>query len=96
MVVITKFTTRIPINYMKKVAIHQNEGIGYELHGLGDCIMDEWKIIRLPTPFGSGDWELYNLAEDPSETIDLSGQFPDIRNELIAAREANGKEVRMV
>ena len=37
----------------------------------------DWKVLRLPEPFGSGEWQLYNLAADPGETHDLTSEFPD-------------------
>lgn len=77
-------------------AVHLNEGIGYELHGLRAYIMDEWKIINLPKPFGKGDWALFNLLEDPAESVDLSDQFPEKRAELIAAWEAYSTNVGVV
>lgn len=86
----------IPLFTGEKEAVHYNEGIGYELHGLRAYIMDEWKIVSLQVPFGNGDWELYNLAEDPSESIDLSNQFPDKRTELIAAWEEYSENVGVI
>ena len=77
----------LPLLTGEKEVVHYNEGIGYELHGMRAYIKNEWKIINLPVPFGSGDWQLYNLAEDPAESLDLSEQFPEIRNELIYAWE---------
>ncbi len=77
----------LPLLTGEKKAVHYNEGICYELHGIRTYIKDEWKIVNLPIPFGNEDWELYNLAEDPAESIYLSEQFAEIRNELIAAWE---------
>jgi arylsulfatase len=34
---------------------------------------------------GSGDWQLYNLEEDPAETTDLSAQFPEVKKQLMQA-----------
>lgn len=34
------------------------------------------KALLLPAPFGSGDWQLYDLAADPSETTDLARSRP--------------------
>jgi arylsulfatase len=34
---------------------------------------------------GSGEWELYNLENDPAETTDLSDQYPEIKKQLIDA-----------
>jgi arylsulfatase len=51
--------------------------VGYELFGLKAFFDGDWKILKMPPPFASGEWELYNLAEDPSETNNLSSQHPD-------------------
>jgi arylsulfatase A-like enzyme len=86
----------LPLLNGEKETIHSNEGIGYELHGMRAYIKDEWKILNMQKPFGTGDWELFNLAEDPSESNDLSNQFPEKRNELIAAWEEYSKNVGVV
>lgn len=48
----------------------------------------QWKAVWMPKPFGHDRWELFNVARDPGETQDLSGQRPDIRAKLIAAYQA--------
>jgi arylsulfatase len=35
-------------------------------------------------PFGTDDWQLFNLSEDLGEQRDLSAKFPEKRQELIA------------
>ncbi len=59
-------------------------GMGYELFEMKAYILGDWKILRLPKPFGSGDWELFDLGSDPGETKDLSAMNPEIRSELIS------------
>ena len=86
----------LPLLAGEKENVHYNEGIGYELHGMRAYIKDEWKIVNLPIPFGSGDWQLYNLVEDPAESVDLSEQFPEIRNELITAWEEYSQNVGLI
>jgi arylsulfatase len=61
------------------------EGVGYELFEMKAYIRDDWKLLRLPEPFGTGDWQLYNLAEDPGEIHDLSDDFPDVKAAMIEA-----------
>jgi arylsulfatase len=34
------------------------------------------------TPFGDHEWELYHLADDPTETVNLAGQRPELVEEL--------------
>jgi arylsulfatase len=50
--------------------------VGYELFGLKAYFDGDWKILMMPPPFASGEWELYNLAEDPAESNDLSREYP--------------------
>ena len=46
-----------------------------------------WKILGTPVGGGGGggpvEWMLFNLADDPGETTDLAGQYPDVRAELV-------------
>lgn len=63
----------------------QDRGIGYEMFEMKAYIQGKWKILRLPAPMGTGAWQLYDLEKDPGETSDLSAQFPDVKNRLIAA-----------
>lgn len=63
--------------------VHPNEGMGWELFERKAYIKGNWKILRLPEPFGKGDWQLFNIEKDPGETNDLSIQFPEKRDSLI-------------
>ena len=64
-----------------------NDWLGWELFGNRAIRQGDWKISSLYQPFGTGDWQLYNLAEDPGEQNDLSDNRPDKRKELIALWE---------
>jgi len=75
----------LPILNGEKEKIHENEGMGYELFEMKAFIQDEWKLLRLPKPFGTGEWELHNLREDPSEMHDLSKIYPEKKAELLKA-----------
>lgn len=46
--------------------------------------------------FGTGEWKLYNVTEDPGETQDLSGDQPATLEELKAAWEHYAKDVGVV
>ena len=37
----------------------------------------DWKIANLEGPFSEGDFELFNLADDPGETTDLADSHPE-------------------
>jgi len=47
----------------------------YELQGHRGLYLDGWEIVTRRvrrTPFSDGDWELYDLRADPTETTDLA------------------------
>ena len=46
----------------------------------------------MPPPFASGEWELYNLKENPAETVDLSSEYPQKFEEMIALWEQYQKD----
>jgi arylsulfatase len=58
--------------------------VGYEMFGLKAFFVGNWKILWLPPPFGPGEWQLYDLSQDPGETNDLAGDFPDRLADMIA------------
>jgi arylsulfatase len=43
----------------------------------------DWKLVSNEQPFDEAAFALYNVAEDPGETTDLSGTRPDVREALI-------------
>ncbi|MEU4804164.1 arylsulfatase [Actinosynnema sp. NPDC023587] len=52
---------------------------------------DGWKIVtrhRPGTPYDDSEWELYHVAEDPTETTDVAAEHPAKLAELAAAWEA--------
>jgi arylsulfatase len=57
--------------------------VGYELFGLKAYIDGNWKILWMPPPFANGEWELFNLAEDPAEINDLSSKYPDKVEDMV-------------
>jgi arylsulfatase len=61
--------------------------IGYELFGMKAFLDGHWKILWMPKPFGGGDWELFNLKDDPGELNDLSTQQSTKRQNMIAQWE---------
>jgi arylsulfatase len=73
----------LPLLNGESTAVHSDEGIGWELFERKAFIKGNWKILRLAKPFGTGDWQLFNLEKDPGEAEDLSRQFPAKRDSLI-------------
>lgn len=50
--------------------------LGLELFGSCAYISWPWKLLKLSPPFGRGEWQLFNLHNDPGEMHDLSGDDP--------------------
>ena len=57
--------------------------MSWELFGMRAVRKGDNKLLWLVKPFGPDDWQLYNLAKDPGERVDLSGRMPELRNEMI-------------
>ena len=58
--------------------------LGWELFGNRAIRQGDWKISWQYEPFGTWDWQLFNLAEDLGEQYDLSDKFPEKKQQLIA------------
>ena len=59
--------------------------LGWELFGNRAVRQGDWKLLYvLKNAGGSGDWQLFNLKDDPAETKDLSKQNPDKLKALLA------------
>ena len=43
----------------------------------------KWKLVNLEPPFREQDMELFDLEDDPGETIDLSATEPGIFSEML-------------
>lgn len=57
--------------------VHPDDApFGYELSGNAVLFKGDWKMVRNLPPYGSGEWELYNIATDPGETANLASREP--------------------
>lgn len=72
----------IPLIKGEKGIDFDERGFGSELFGVRAYRKGEWKILKLPVPYGTGKWQLYNLNSDPGEKNDLAQNHPDILDEL--------------
>jgi arylsulfatase len=66
--------------------------VGYELFSFKAFIDGRWKIVRMPKPLGTGEWELFDLSKDPAEIHDLSAEQPDKLQDMVALWEQYKKE----
>jgi arylsulfatase len=60
-----------------------DDWIGWQLFGNRAIRQGDWKLLWLCKPFGTSQWQLFNLKDDPGETKDLAAEKPDIRDELV-------------
>lgn len=75
-------------------AIHNTDHThGWELFGRQAVRKGKWKILLINPPFGPGEWQLYDLENDPGETKDLRDQYPERMKELLAAWDEYVKDV---
>jgi arylsulfatase/uncharacterized sulfatase len=49
-----------------------DDAVGYELTDHGVLFQGDYKLVVNQPPVGDGQWRLFNIAEDPGETVDLS------------------------
>ena len=61
-----------------------DDWLGFEFIGQRALRQGDWKLLSLHEPFGTADWQLFNLAEDPAELRDLSAEEPGKKAELLA------------
>jgi arylsulfatase len=59
--------------------------LGWSAYGMDAYRKGEWKVLRLPEPYGNGGWQLYDLSSDPGELHDLSSDYPERTTELASA-----------
>jgi arylsulfatase len=72
--------------------------MGWEMMGQQALRKGDWKIVLAQPPLGDRTWQLYNVANDPSESEDKSKQHPEIFKDLMSEWEnyvvENGVQVR--
>lgn len=59
-----------------------DEVIGYELAGSVAIFKGDYKVMKNSSFFGDGKWRLFNIKLDPTESFDLSEEYPEIFEEL--------------
>jgi arylsulfatase len=63
--------------------LHEDSPYGFSVHRRQGLQFNQWKIVRLPKPYGDYTWELYDLDADPGETSNLAGKMPDRTKEMV-------------
>jgi arylsulfatase/uncharacterized sulfatase len=52
------------------------DAVGYELTGHAALFQGDYKLVVNQPPVGDGRWRLFNIVDDPGETVDLAGSQP--------------------
>ena len=76
--------------------VYGDEPIGAEMGGGKWLRQGDYKAGLVPPPFGSAEWQLFDLSKDPGETQDLSKTHPQKLKELTAAWDQYADEVGVV
>jgi len=63
--------------------LHRDQPKGWELYGNRALIRNNWKALLVWPPAGSGQWQLFDIDQDPQETNDLSALHPGLLDELV-------------
>lgn len=70
-----------------------DDPIGMEVSGNSALYKGDFKITRHMPPTGDATWRLFNIANDPGETQDLSAELPSKKSELLSDYQAYAERV---
>ncbi len=78
-------TGKSALNYLtdQSETIHGDEPIGWELYGNRALIKNKYKAVLIWPPEGTGEWQLYDISEDPTESNDLSKSHANLLEKMI-------------
>ncbi len=65
----------------------EKDYVAWEIFGNRAVRQGDWKLRWQHKPFGSGDWELFNLAIDPAERVNLAGEQPEKLKAMLSSWE---------
>jgi arylsulfatase len=84
------------VNGLEPEVHDASEPIGWELFGRRALRRGNFKAVNLPPPDGAGQWQLFDLATDPGETLDLAESQPTLLRELIENYENYARQTGVV
>ncbi|KAF2762980.1 arylsulfatase [Pseudovirgaria hyperparasitica] len=77
--------------------IHDEDSThGWELFDRMAIRKGKWKATHIPKPYGPGKWQLFDLEQDPGETVDRGDENAAKLRELLAAWDQYVEEVGVV
>ncbi|MGV8878248.1 MAG: arylsulfatase [Sphingobacteriaceae bacterium] len=79
-----KGSSMIPLLDGKKKYVHDEKYVmGWELFGRCAVRKGKWKITKIESPFGKDVFQLFDIQKDPTESNDLSKQYPKKYSEML-------------
>ncbi|HEV8081875.1 MAG TPA: arylsulfatase [Chitinophagaceae bacterium] len=79
-----KGASLLPFLTKKKSYVHNDDYVmGWELFGRCAIRQGKWKITKIEPPFGNGEFEMFDMEKDPTESHDLSKQYPDKYKQML-------------
>jgi arylsulfatase A-like enzyme len=80
----------------KDVVHDESYVMGWELYRNSAIRKGDWKLVSTEEPYGSDEWELYNMVADPHESNNLAAVETDKRDELITVWDEYAAEVGLI
>jgi arylsulfatase len=80
----------------KEVVYGSDEFVGGEMQGGRWMRQGDLKAVKVPKPYGTGEWLLFDVVKDPGEAKDLSMKMPGKLKTLIAAWDRYAGKVGVI
>jgi len=87
----------VPLLSKRSLTVHgPDEAIGWEYNNSKAIRIGKYKATLNVEPFGSNEWQIFDLNTDPGESKDLSTQKPKLKKRLIDAWDEYAKSVGVI
>jgi len=87
----------VPFLAKKSSSIYKaDEALGWEYNDRKSIRIGNHKASWSDKPFGSENWQVFDLNIDPGETRDISAKKPELKEKLISAYSKFAKDVGVV
>ena len=86
-----------PVLIDANAEVHAPEhSIGIEVNGRAALISEQWKLLKIQKPAGTGSWELYNIDNDPGEQKNLAKEMPEKLKKMMEKWEQYASRVGVI
>lgn len=84
------------LNASKESVYSAKDYVGGELGNGMWMRREDYKAVSVAPPYGTGEWQLYNVVDDPGETHNLAKEKPELLKELKVAWDRYSENVGVV